>query len=458
MQVQETLAEGLKREFKIVVPAAELDAKVDTRLADLKDRVQIRGFRPGKVPVTHLKKVYGRSVLAETIDATVQETNAKIVSDNGFRVASEPKVTLPTEESEVKALIEGKADLTYTIALEILPKIEIADLRGIKLEKPVTQVADSEVDEALEKLVQQNRPYAAKGEGAKAEKGDRVIVSFTGTINGEAFDGGTAEDITVEIGSNSFIPGFEEQLIGMAEGETRTVNVTFPTNYLNDKLAGQAAVFQVTAKTVQAPGALTVDDEFAKTIGMESLARLRDAIKDRIQREHAAASRRRVKRRLLDALDERHQFDLPPSLLDEEFNNVWRTVEDDLKQQGRTFADENTTEEEAKVEYQTLAARRVRLGLVLAEIGEKNEIKVTDDEVSRSVVERARQFPGQEQQVWDYYRKNPQMLASLRAPLFEEKVVDFLLELASVNDKEVSREELYKEDEGEEGQPAGPAS
>jgi trigger factor len=458
MQVQETLAEGLKREFKIVVPAAELDAKVDTRLADLKDRVQIRGFRPGKVPVTHLKKVYGRSVLAETIDATVQETNAKIVSDNGFRVASEPKVTLPTEESEVKALIEGKADLTYTIALEILPKIEIADLRGIKLEKPVTQVADSEVDEALEKLVQQNRPYAAKGEGAKAEKGDRVIVAFTGTINGEAFEGGTAEDITVEIGSNSFIPGFEEQLIGMAEGETRTVNVTFPANYLNDKLAGKDAVFQVTAKTVQAPGSLTADDEFAKTIGMESLARLRDAIKDRIQREHAAASRRRVKRRLLDALDERHQFDLPPSLLDEEFNNVWRTVEDDLKQQGRTFADENTTEEEAKAEYQTLAARRVRLGLVLAEIGEKNEIKVTDDEVSRSVVERARQFPGQEQQVWDYYRKNPQMLASLRAPLFEEKVVDFLLELASVNDKEVSREELYKEDEGEEGQPAGPAS
>jgi trigger factor len=458
MQVQETLAEGLKREFKVVVPAAELDAKVDTRLADLKDRVQIRGFRPGKVPVTHLKRVYGRSVLAETIDATVQETNAKIVSDNGFRVASEPKVTLPTEEAEVKALIEGKADLTYTIALEILPKIEVADLRGIKLERPTAKVAESELDEALDKLVQQNRPYAAKGEGAKAEKGDRVIVSFTGTIDGEAFEGGTAEDITVEIGSNTFIPGFEEQLIGMAEGDTRTVNVTFPPNYLNDKLAGKAAVFQVTAKAVQAPGTLTVDDEFAKTIGMESLPRLKDAIKDRIQREHTAASRRRVKRRLLDALDERHKFDLPPSLLEEEFNNVWRTVESDLQSQGRTFADENTTEDEAKAEYRTLAERRVRLGLVLAEIGEKNDIKVTDDEVSRSVVERARQFPGQEQQVWDYYRKNPQMLASLRAPIFEEKVVDFLLELANVTEKEVPREELYKEDEDEEGQPAGPAS
>lgn len=458
MQVQETLAEGLKREFKVVVPAAELDAKVDTRLADLKDRVQIRGFRPGKVPVTHLKKVYGRSVMAETIDATVQEANAKIVSDNGFRVASEPKITLPTEEGEVKALIEGKADLTYTIALEILPKIEIADLRGIKLEKPVAKVADSEVDEALDKLAQQNRPYAAKGEGTKAEQGDRVVVSFTGTINGEAFEGGSAEDITVDIGSNTFIPGFEEQLIGMAEGETRTVNVTFPPNYLNDKLAGKDAVFEVTAKAVQAPGTVTVDDEFAKTIGMESLARLRDAIKDRIQREHAAATRRRVKRRLLDELDERHKFDLPPSLLDEEFNNVWRTVQSDLESQGRTFADENTTEDEARAEYQKLAERRVRLGLVLAEIGEKNEIKVTDEEVSRSVVERARQFPGQEQQVWDYYRKNPQMLASLRAPIFEEKVVDFLLELANVSEKEVSREELYKDDEDEGGQPAGPAS
>jgi trigger factor len=243
----------------------------------------------------------------------------------------------------------------------------------------------------------------------------------------------------------------------MAEGETRTVNVTVPHNYLNDKLAGKDAVFEVAAKAVQAPGTLTVDDDFAKTIGMESLARLKDAIKDRIQREHASHTRRRVKRRLLDALDERHKFDLPPSLLEEEFNNVWRTVQSDLESQGRTFADENTTEDAARAEYRTLAERRVRLGLVLAEIGEKNDIKVTDDEVSRSVVERARQFPGQEQQVWDYYRKNPQMLASLRAPIFEEKVVDFLLELANVSEKEVSREELYKEDE-EEGQPAGPAS
>ena len=455
MQVQETLAEGLKREFKVVVPASELDAKVDQRLGELKNRVQIRGFRPGKVPLAHLKRVYGRSVMAETIDAAVQEANAKIVSDNAFRVAMEPKVTLPSEAGEVKALIEGKADLTYTLALEILPKIEIADVRSIKLEKPVAPVSEPEIDEALDRLVKQNRPYASKGEGAKAETGDRVVVSFTGTMDGKPFEGGSAEDITVELGSNSFIPGFEEQLLGLGEGEQRTVNVTFPPNYLNSTLAGKAAVFEVTAKGVHAPGTVEVNDEFAKSLGMESLARLRDAIKERLAKEHLAATRRRVKRSLLDALDERHQFELPPTLIEEEFNNVWRTVLSDLESQSRTFADEETTEDEAKTEYRKLAERRVRLGLVLAEIGDKNQIKVTDEEVSRSVVERARQFPGQEQQIWDYYRKNPQALASLRAPIFEEKVVDFLLELATVNEKEVSREELFKDAEEDEAPQLG---
>ena len=454
MQVQETLAEGLKREFKVVVPAAELDAKVDQRLGELKDRVQIRGFRPGKVPLSHLKRVYGRSVMAETIDATVQETNAKIVSDNSFRVAMEPKVTLPSEEGEVKALIEGKADLTYTVALEILPKIDLADIRGISLEKPIAPVSEAEIDEGVGKLAEQNRPFAAKGEGAKAANGDRVVVSFTGTLDGKPFEGGTGEDISVEIGSNSFIPGFEEQLLGMTEGETRTVNVTFPPNYLNAELAGKAAEFEVTAKAVHAPGTVEVNDEFAKQLGMESLARLRDAIKERLGREHTAASRRKVKRALLDALDERHKFELPPTLIEEEFNNVWRSVVGDLESQGRTFADEDTTEEKAKEEYRKLADRRVRLGLVLAEIGDKNQIKVTDDEVSRAVMERARQFAGQEQQVWDYYRKNPQALAGLRAPIFEEKVVDFLLELAAVKEKEVTREELFAEDSDEVAQSA----
>lgn len=450
MQVTETLAEGLKHEFRVVVPVAELEAKIDSRLEELKDRVRINGFRPGKVPVAHLKRVYGRSVMAESIEAAVQEANAKIVSDNGFKLAMDPKVTLPSDENAVKDVIEGKADLSYSVAMEVLPTIELADFKGIELTRPVAEVSEAEIDEAVQRIADQNRPFSAKAEGSKAEKGDKVTVSFTGTLDGKPFEGGTADDIGVEIGAGAFIPGFEEQLIGMAVGETRTVTVTFPTNYLAENLAGREAVFEVTAKSLEAPGSVTIDDAFAKTLGLESLAKLRDAVKDRIAQEHNAATRRKVKRALLDALDERHSFELPPTMVEEEFNNIWRSLMADLQQQGKTLADEETDEEKAKADYRKIAERRVRLGLVLAEIGEKNNIKVTDEEVTRAVVERARQFPGQEQQVWDYYRKNPQALATLRAPIFEEKVVDFLLELAKVTDQPVSREDLYKDDDGAE--------
>jgi trigger factor len=447
MQVQETLADGLRREFRVVVPANELGAKVDQRLAELKDQVRINGFRPGKVPVAHLKRMYGRSVMAETIDAAVQEANAKIVSDNGFRVAMQPKVTLPTEQGEVNALIEGHSDLSYTLALEILPKIEIADIRSVTIERPVAAVDDAAINESLERIGAQNRPFTDKADAAAA--GDRVTISFQGTIDGEPFEGGSSEDVSVDIGSGSFIPGFEDQLIGVRAGEERTVNVTFPENYQNAKLAGKNASFQVQAKGVQAPGSVEINDAFATSLGLESLDKLKDAIKDRLTREYAAVSRRKVKRVLLDALDERHRFELPPTLIEDEFNNVWATVTGDLQNSGRTFTDEGTTEEAARDDYRKLAERRVRLGLVLAEIGDKNAIKVTDEEVSRAAVERARQFPGQEQQVWEYFSKNPEALASLRAPIFEEKVVDYLLALATVTDKDVSREELFREDEGE---------
>jgi trigger factor len=449
MQVTETLAEGLRREYSVVVPAADLDAKVNDRLAELKDRVRINGFRPGKVPVQHLKRVYGRAVMAEAIEAAVQEVNAKIVNDNGFRLAGQPKVTLPEQEDEVKGVVEGKVDLAYSVALELLPKIELADFKNLALEKLVADVADAEITEGVQRIAERNRPYGAKGEGAKAESGDRVVVSFTGRIDGAPFEGGTAEDIATIIGSKTLLPGFEDQLIGMAAGETRTIKVTFPDHYPSETLRGKEAEFDVAAKTVEAPGTVSIDDEFAKSLGMESLEKLKEAVKEQLQREHAAVTRRRLKRALLDQLDERHKFDLPPSMVEQEFNNVWKTITDDLQAQGRTFGDEGTSEEEAKAEYRRIAERRVRLGLVLSEIGERNGIKVTEEEVTRAVVERARQFPGQEQQVWELYRKNPQALASLRAPIFEEKVVDFLVELAKVTEKTVPREELYKEDDGD---------
>jgi trigger factor len=447
MQVTETLSEGLKREFKVVVPAAELDAKVNERLDDLKGRVRINGFRPGKVPVAHLKRMYGRSAMAEVIEATVRDANNQIVSERGYKLAADPKVTLPTDESAIEQLIAGKSDLNYTMALEIVPPIALGDFKSIKLTKLVAEVADSEVEEGISRIADQNKPYSVREKGEKAAKDDRVTISFTGTIDGQPFEGGSGDDAVVLIGSNTFIPGFEDQLIGITTGETRTLKVTFPAHYMKQDLAGKNAEFVVTAKSIETPGKVTVDDDFAKSLGLESIAKLREAVKDRIAREHAAMSRQKIKRALLDDLDKMHKFEPPPTLVEDEFDRVWKTVLSELETEGKTFADEGTTEEKAKAEYRAIAERRVRLGLLLAEIGEKNNITVTDDELNRAVVERARQFSGQEQRVWDYYRQNPQAVAALRAPIFEEKAVDFLLELATVTDKKVAREELYKEDD-----------
>jgi trigger factor len=309
------------------------------------------------------------------------------------------------------------------------------------------EVTETEVDEALAKIAEQSRPFAPKGEGAKAENGDRVTIDFTGKIDGAAFQGGTGGDVSLHLGSDSFIPGFEEQLIGIAAGEQRTVKVTFPQTYPTAHLAGKDAEFDVTAKAVEAPQPITLNDEFAKSVGLESLAKLREMVKERIVREHGAMSRQKVKRKLLDELDARHKFDPPPSLVEDEFNNVWKTIQDDLQARKKTFEDEGTTEEKAKAEYRGIAERRVRLGLVIAEIGERNSIKVSEEELSRAVMDRARQMPGQEQKVWEFYRSNPDALAGLRAPIFEEKVIDFILELAQITEKSVSKEELFKEDE-----------
>ena len=447
MQVTETLAEGLKHEFKVSVPASDLDAKAGAKLVDLKDKVKLNGFRPGKVPVSHLKKVYGRSVMAETIDQTIRDTNTQIFTDRGFRLATEPKITMPTEQDEVEELLAGKTDLTYTVAIEVVPTIQLADFKTFSVEKPVVEVTDAEVDEAIKRIADQNRPYAAKAEGAKAETGDRVTISFKGSINGELFDGGTGEGIPVVIGAGQFIPGFEEQLVGIGTGETRTLKVSFPKNYASEKLAGQPAEFETTATLIEAPGETKIDDEFAKTLGLESLDKLKEAARERLVAEFAGATRQRVKRALLDRLDDSHKFEAPPSLIAEEFNLMWNSIKAEMESSGKTFADEDTTEEAAKEEYKKIADRRVRLGLVLSEIGEKNKITVTDDEVSRAVIERARSMPGREKEVWDYYRSNANALAQLRAPIYEDKVVDFILELANVTEKKVSREDLFKEDD-----------
>jgi trigger factor len=385
--------------------------------------------------------------MAETIDQTIRDTNTQIFTDRGFRLATEPKITMPTEQAEVEELLAGKTDLTYTVAIEVVPTIQLADFKTFSVEKPVVEVTDAEIDEAIKRIADQNRPYAAKAEGAKAETGDRVTISFKGSINGELFDGGTGEGIPVVIGAGQFIPGFEEQLVGMGVGETRILKVSFPKNYASEKLAGQPAEFETTATLIEAPGVTTIDDEFAKTLGLESLDKLKEAARERLVTEFAGATRQRVKRALLDRLDDSHKFEAPPSLIEEEFNLMWNSIKAEMESSGKTFADEDTTEEAAKEEYKKIADRRVRLGLVLSEIGEKNKITVTDDEVGRAVIERARSMPGREKEVWDYYRSNANALAQLRAPIYEDKVVDFILELANVTEKKVTREDLFKEDE-----------
>jgi len=447
MQVTETLAQGLRHEFQINVPASDLDAKADARLVDLKDKVRLNGFRPGKVPVSHLKKVYGRSIMAETVEQTIKDTNTQIFTERGFRLAGEPKVTMPTEQKDVEDILAGKSDLNYTVSIEVVPAIQLADFKSFTVEKPVAEVTEADIDEAIKRIADQNRSFADKGEGAKAETGDRVTISFKGTIDGTPFDGGTGENIQVVIGAGQFIPGFEEQLSGIAAGETRNLKVSFPKNYASEKLAGQPAEFETTATSIDAPQDVEINDEFAKTLGLESLDKLKEAARERLTVEFAGATRQRVKRMLLDRLDESHRFEAPPSLIEEEFNLMWNSIKAEMESSGKTFADEDTTEEAAKVEYHAIADRRVRLGLVLSEIGERNKITVTDDEVSRAVIERARQMPGREKEVWDYYRNNVNALAQLRAPIYEDKVVDFILELANVTEKKVTREELFRDED-----------
>ncbi len=447
MQVNETLSEGLRHEFQVNIPAAEIEAKAGARLADLKDKVKINGFRPGKVPVAHLKKVYGRSVMVETIEDTIRDTNMQIVTERGFKLAGNPKVTMPTEENEVENILSGKSDLSYSVAIEVVPAIQLADFKSFAIEKPVVDVTDVDIDEAIKRIADQNRSYSDKGEGAKAENGDRVTISFIGTIDGEPFEDGSSENVLVVIGSNALIPGFEEQLIGIGAGETRVVKASFPENYMDAELAGKNAEFKTTASVIEVPQEIKIDDEFVQSLGLDSLDKLKEAARERLAAEFTRAMRQHVKRALFDRLDETHKFEAPPTLVEEEFNQVWQSITSEMETNKKTFADENTTEDAARAEYRQIADRRVRLSLVLSEIGEKNKISVTDEEMNRAVISRARQMPGREKEVFDFYRNNPNALAQVRAPIYEDKVVDFILELANVTEKKVTREELYKDHE-----------
>ena len=448
MQVIETLAQGLKRELKVVIPANEMETRMNERLAEVKDRVRINGFRPGKVPVAHLKKVYGKSIMADLVNEIVREKPTEILTSRGEKSATQPEVAMTEDEAEADKILKAEADFEFTLAYEIIPAIELKDATGIKVTREVVEIGEDEVNEQILRIAESARTYESKK--GKAANGDRVTIDYLGKVDEVAFDGGKDEDAELVLGSNRFIPGFEEQLVGVKAGDEKTITVTFPADYPAAELAGKEATFDITVKDVAAAAPIEINDELATKLGLESVDKLKEIVRGQIEGQYGSVTRQKVKRQLLDQLDELYQFETPERLVSAEFDNIWRQINTDLEQAGKTFADEDTTEDEARVEYRKLAERRVRLGLVLSEIGEKAGVQVSDDEMQRSLFEQLRQFPGQEKQILDYFKNTPGAAASLRAPLFEEKVVDHLLSEVSVTDKTVSKEALMAEDEAED--------
>lgn len=444
MQVTETLNEGLKRKLSVTIPASDLNSRLDAKLAELKGQANIKGFRPGKVPTAHLKKVYGRSAMSEVMTDAINSTVSNTLDERKERAAAQPKVDLPQDQTLINEVLDGKADLAFEVEYEVLPPVDLMDLKGLKLTKPVVEVTEEEIDAEVNRVFAQNRGYTDKGDGAVVEQGDRLGLSFVGKIDGVEFPGGKSDHAHLTVGSNEFIPGFEEQLVGQKKDETRTIKVTFPADYGQAELAGKEATFDVTVLHVDGPNDGVLDDEFAKRLGVEDVATLRNTVKEQMDAALDSMSKQHVKRQILDALDDGHKFDVPAQLVDAEFATIWQRVEHEVQSHGKSFEDEGTTEAEAREQYQRIAERRVRLGLVVAEIGNQNEVQVTDDEHQQALLAEIRRFPGQEQQVYDYYRQNTQALASLRAPVFENKVVDYVGGLAEQTEKKMSREDLAK--------------
>ncbi len=442
MNIKELSAEGLSRELQITVPATDLVAKLDARIDEIKGTVQLKGFRPGKVPAAHIRKTYGDQLMGEVIQETVSETSQKMLTEREERPAMQPEIKLV---GEVDPIIQGEGDLVYDIVFDIIPTIDLIDFSTVKLTRPVVEVDDEKVDEAVERLASSRKHFEPRGKAAKARKGDRVKIDFVGRIDGESFEGGTAEGFELELGSGQFIPGFEDQLVGTKAGDTKDVEVSFPEDYGNAELAGKPGVFGVTVHEVCAPKEAEINEDFATSLGMESLEKLRDAIRDQIGNDYGQMSRGHLKKDLLDQLSDGHSFELPPSMVTLEFDQIWQQFQNELEQQGQKMEDLDESEDDLRAEYKEIAKRRVRTGLVLAEVGSKNEIEVTQEELNQGMIQRVQQFPGQEQQVFEYFQKNPEAMAQIRAPLFEEKVVDFICEMADVTDTPVSLEALMAE-------------
>jgi trigger factor len=449
MQIVEKSGEGLSRVYGVTVPMADLNSKLEARIAEVTPTLNIKGFRPGKVPTAHVRRLYGKALMSEVVEQTLSESTQKVLEDNKLRPAGDPDLT---PEGDMNAVMDGKADLGFQIAIDVMPEFEPVDPATLSLKRPVYEPTAKEVDEAVDELAKQNRTYETKtGKTVKAKDGDMVVIDFLGKVDDVAFDGGAATDAELVLGSGQFIPGFEEQLVGAKPGDDVEVKVTFPAEYQAENLKGKDAVFEVKVKEVKGPVDAPADDAFAEKLGVENLEKLRELLKTNLEQQYAGASRFKLKRALLDQLDTKHDFPLPPKMVEAEFASIWQQVQQDKDQGGLPPEDADKTDEQLQAEYRKIAERRVRLGLVLAEIGRANNVQVTDQEVNEAMLTEARRYGPQAQQVYDLFRQNPNAQAQLRAPIFEDKVVDLIVEKAKVKDQKVSKDDLMKDDDLPEG-------
>lgn len=437
MQVTETQSEGLKREYKVLIAAKDIGEKMEGRLKELGEQVKVPGFRSGKVPLPLLKKRFGASVMGEVLERAVNDSSSQAISERGLRPAMQPKI-------EITAFDEGK-DLEYTMAIELLPEIEPMDFSTLELERLEVEVPDEEVLKLLERLAGSRKQTRPVEKPRKAKKGDVLVIDFRGTVDGEEFPGMSGEDHHLELGANQFIEGFEDQLIGVDVGESRDVNVTFPEAYVNDKLAGRDAVFSVTVKQLLEGVPVTIDDEMAVSLGEENLEALKAKAREQVLMEYDGAARAKLKRQVLDCLAEAHDFPVPEGMADLEFGTIWKQIEQDREAGRLDPEDAERSEEDLKADYREIAERRVRLGLLISEVGRVNQIEVSKEEVNRALVQEVQRYPGQEREVFEYYQRTPEALGNLRAPVFEEKVIDFVVNLAKVTQRAVSPEQLREE-------------
>ena len=442
MQVVEKSSEGLSKVLEVTVTQKDLSERLDAKIKQVGPQLRLKGFRPGKVPASHVRRVFGRELMGEIIQEALNASTQQALDQVNVRPAAPADVKL---SSDIEKVIKGEADLAYEMAVEVMPNFVPIDPTTIAISRPVYKASDADVEEQLNDLAKQTRAYEAKD--GKAENGDMVVIDFVGRIDGEAFDGGTSSDAQLVLGSGQFIPGFEDQLEGAKAGDERTVKVSFPEAYGVPALAGKAAEFETTVKEVRAPEESKLDDAFAQRIGLENLDKLKDAVRAQLDQQYASQSRFRLKRHLLDVLDERHSFTLPEKMVENEFNSIWAQVEADKAKNALPPEDQDKTDEELRKEYRDIAERRVRLGLVLAEIGRRGGVTVTDQELSAAIMNEARNYPGREKDVIEFYRTNPNAAAQLRAPVFEEKVCDWLFAVGKVTDEEVSKDELFADED-----------